>query len=162
MAIHQWRRLLPSSLRLTRHVSSSSSNRRRRVVVTGLGMVTPLGCGVETTWKRLIEGECGVRAISSKDLKLDGFDAETQAHVFDQLTSKVAAIVPSGTNAGEYNEQMWLNSQERSISRFIAYALCAADEALRDANWVATEQDQKERTMTREYLLVVVLEAYLI
>ncbi|KAJ8433715.1 hypothetical protein Cgig2_004344 [Carnegiea gigantea] len=111
MAIHQWRRLLPSSLRLTRHVSLSSSNRRRRVVVTGLGMVTPLGCGVETTWKRLIEGECGVRAISSKDLKLDGFDAETQAHVFDQLTSKVAAIVPSGTNPGEYNEQMWLNSK---------------------------------------------------
>lgn len=66
--------------------------------------------------------------------------------MFDQLTSKVAAVVPSGTNPGEFNPQLWLNSKDRSISRFIGYALCAANEALRDANWVATEQNQKERT----------------
>jgi len=87
-------------------------------------MVTPLGCGVETTWKRLIEGECGVRAINSKDLKLDGFDAKTQAHVFDQLTSKVAAIVPSGTNPGEYNEQMWLNSKVFFLIMPFLAAIC--------------------------------------
>ncbi|XP_059282442.1 3-oxoacyl-[acyl-carrier-protein] synthase, mitochondrial [Lycium ferocissimum] len=119
----------------------------RRVVVTGLGMVTPLGCGVKTTWKRLIEGECGVRAISPDDLKMDNFDPEVKLYTFNQLTSKVAAIVPCGSNSGEFDEQLWLNSKEhRSIARFIGYALCAADEALKDANWIPTEQDEKEQT----------------
>lgn len=72
-------------------------------------MVTPLGCGVEITWKRLIQGGCGIRALTPEDLKMNRFDRETQLHVFDQLTSKVAAIVPSGTNRGEFNEDLWLN-----------------------------------------------------
>lgn len=72
-------------------------------------MVTPLGCGVETTWKRLIEGECGIRAISPEDLKMDAFDRDTQLHTFEQLASKVAAIVPSGTAPGEFNEELWYN-----------------------------------------------------
>ncbi|XP_027366516.1 3-oxoacyl-[acyl-carrier-protein] synthase, mitochondrial [Abrus precatorius] len=119
----------------------------RRVVVTGLGMVTPLGCGVDRTWKRLIDGECGVRALCFEDLKMNGFDKETQLSTFDQLTSKVAAIVPTGTNTGEFNDEIWLNSKDhRSIARFIAYALCAADEALKDSNWFPTEQEDKERT----------------
>ncbi|KAF9607771.1 hypothetical protein IFM89_000118 [Coptis chinensis] len=120
---------------------------QRRVVVTGLGMVTPLGCGVETTWKRLIEGSCGIREITIDDLKMNGFDRDTQIYTFDQLTSKVAAVVPCGTNAGEFNQDLWLNTKEhRSIARFIAYALCSTDEALRDANWFPTELDKKERT----------------
>ncbi|XP_047152247.1 3-oxoacyl-[acyl-carrier-protein] synthase, mitochondrial isoform X2 [Vigna umbellata] len=119
----------------------------RRVVVTGLGMVTPLGCGVGTTWNRLIDGECGVRALSLEDLKMSSFDKETQLSAFDHLTSKVAALVPTGTNPGEFNDQIWLNSKDhRSIARFIAYALCAADEALKDSNWCPTEQEDKERT----------------
>ncbi|PWA66521.1 beta-ketoacyl synthase [Artemisia annua] len=120
---------------------------QRRVVVTGLGMVTPLGCGVETTWKRLIKGESGIRALSVEDLKMSGFDKDTQSYTFDQLTSKVAAIVPCGTNPGEFNEQSWLDSKHsKSIARFISYALCAADEALRDANWIPSEQEDKEKT----------------
>ncbi|KAF2292348.1 hypothetical protein GH714_020432 [Hevea brasiliensis] len=153
-----WRRLSsPSRFRFIRYLSSSSSTSRhfdppppitpRRVVVTGLGMVTPLGCGVDATWLRLIEGKCGIRAITPEDLKMNNFDMETQLHTFDQLTSKVAAIVPCGTGPGEFNEELWLNSKDhRSISRFIGYALCAADEALKDAKWVPTEQEQKERT----------------
>ncbi|KAA8524774.1 hypothetical protein F0562_011197 [Nyssa sinensis] len=145
---------LRSHFQLGRFFSSSSSVfepppivPHRRVVVTGLGMVTPLGCGVETTWKHLIQGECGIRAISHEDLKMNGFDKDIQLHTFDQLTSKVAAIVPCGTNSGEFNEDLWLNSKEhRSIARFIAYALCATDEALKDANWVPTEQEEKENT----------------
>ncbi|XP_022771715.1 3-oxoacyl-[acyl-carrier-protein] synthase, mitochondrial isoform X2 [Durio zibethinus] len=138
---------------LARRLSSSASlpppplSSSRRVVVTGLGMVTPLGCGVETTWKRLIEGKCGIRAVTPEDLKMSAFDKETQMLTFDQLTSKVAAIVPCGTNPGEFNEELWLNSREhRSVARFISYALCAADEALKDAKWVPTEQEQMERT----------------
>ncbi|KAJ1416822.1 Thiolase-like [Sesbania bispinosa] len=119
----------------------------RRVVVTGLGMVTPLGCGVDKTWKHLIDGKCGVRALCLEDLKMNGFDRETQLSTFEQLTSKVAAVVPTGTNPGEFNEEMWLNSKDhRSIARFIAYALCAADEALKDSNWFPIEQEHKERT----------------
>ncbi|KAL1532194.1 beta-ketoacyl-[acyl-carrier-protein] synthase II [Salvia divinorum] len=119
----------------------------RRVVVTGLGMVTPLGCGVEATWKRVIDGECGIRAVTVEDLKMNGFDSETQQQTFDQLTSKVAGVVLSGSNPGEFREELWLNSKDhRSIARFIGYALCAADEALRDANYIPTEQDEKEST----------------
>lgn len=110
-------------------------------------MVTPLGCGVETTWNRLIEGGCGVRAITSDDLKLGGFDSQTQLLTFNQLSSKVAALVPCGTEPGKFDEDAWLKSKEhRSISRFIGYALCAADEALRDANWMPVEQEDKENT----------------
>ncbi|KAL2526453.1 3-oxoacyl-[acyl-carrier-protein] synthase [Abeliophyllum distichum] len=145
-------RLVSSNIQFSRFFSSCPFDpppliTPRRVVVTGLGMVTPLGCGVETTWKRLIEGECGIRAITVEDLKMNGFDRETQLHTFDQLTSKVAAIVPCGTNSHEFNEELLLNTKDhRSIARFIGYALCAADEALRDANWLPTNQDEKEQT----------------
>ncbi|KAI5664956.1 hypothetical protein M9H77_24279 [Catharanthus roseus] len=140
-------------LPLVRHFSSSGhfapppSRPLRRVVVTGMGMVTPLGCGVETAWKRLIEGRSGVRAITPEDLHMSGFDRETQLHTFDQLASKVAACVPLGANMDEFNEELWLNSKDhRSIAKFIGYALCAAEEALKDANWLPTEQHMKERT----------------
>ncbi|KAI5435215.1 hypothetical protein KIW84_011025 [Lathyrus oleraceus] len=115
--------------------------------VLGLGMVTPLGCGVDKTWNQLIDGKCGIRALRLEDLKMNSFDSETQLTTFDQLTSKVAAVVPTGTNKGEFNEELWLNSKEhRSMTRFVAYALCAAEEALRDSNWFPTEQEHKERT----------------
>lgn len=128
----------------------------RRVVVTGLGMVTPLGCGVEVTWKRLIDGDCGVRAVTIEDLKMNGFDRETELQTYDQLTSKVAGVVRCGSNPGEFNEELWLNSKEhRSIARFIGYALCAADEALRDANYMPTQQDEKERTVQELVALVI-------
>ncbi|KAF3443369.1 hypothetical protein FNV43_RR13051 [Rhamnella rubrinervis] len=153
---------IPFRLVFTRRISfttssSSSSGREaldapplihsRRVVVTGLGMVTPLGCGVDTIWKRLIQGDCGIRALSPQDLRMNSFDRETQLHSYEQLTSKVAAVVPCGTNPGDFNEDLWLNSKEhRSIARFIGYALCAADEALKDAKWLPTDQEEKEKT----------------
>lgn len=71
--------------------------------------MTPLGCGVETTWKHLIDGKCGIRALCLEDLKMNAFNQETQLSTFDQLASKVAGIVPTGTNLGEFNEEMWLN-----------------------------------------------------
>ncbi|XP_031487257.1 3-oxoacyl-[acyl-carrier-protein] synthase, mitochondrial isoform X1 [Nymphaea colorata] len=120
---------------------------QRRVVVTGLGMVTPLGCGVETSWKRLINGECGIRVLSPEDLKMNDFDQDTLSQTFQQLTSKVAAVVPTGSADGEFNEKLWIHSRDqRSIARFIAYALCCADEALKDANWLPEERKEKQRT----------------
>ncbi|CAN0920711.1 3-oxoacyl-[acyl-carrier-protein] synthase, mitochondrial [Linum grandiflorum] len=137
--------LIPSRFRLSRHFPPPPFV-PRRVVVTGLGMVTPLGCGVETTWKRLIDGNCGIRQITPEDLKMGSFDEETKMRTFDQLTSKVAAVVPCGNAPGEFCEDLWLNSKHRSIARFIAYALCATDEALKDAQWEPTQEEQKERT----------------
>ncbi|KAH9745049.1 3-oxoacyl-(acyl-carrier-protein) synthase [Citrus sinensis] len=168
MSNSSWRRLFfTRRFDLSRYFSSSSRaevfdppplSPLRRVVVTGIGMVTPLGCGAETTWRRLIVGECGIREITPEDLKMGNFDRETQLHAFGQLTSKVAAVVPCGISSGEFNEDSWLNSKiERnlveivlgSIARFIAYALCAADEALHDAKWLPSDQGQKERTRLR-------------
>ncbi|KAL6586495.1 hypothetical protein OROMI_001483 [Orobanche minor] len=152
VARHNRNRLITSIIQFSRFLSYGPFDpppliSPRRVVVTGLGMVTPLGCGVDVTWKRLVEGECGIRRIIVEDLKMDGFDRETQMHTFDQLTSKVAGIVQCGSNPGEFDEELWLNSKDhRSIARFIGYALCAADEALRDANYKPTTQHEKERT----------------
>ncbi|KAK8588554.1 hypothetical protein V6N12_022983 [Hibiscus sabdariffa] len=154
MARRCWHKLQTTRrFQLARQLSSSSSlpppplSSPRRVVVTGLGLVSPLGCGVETTWKRLIEGECGIRAVTPEDLKMNAFDKQTQMLTFDHLTSKVAAVVPCGTAPGEFNEDLWFNAKDqRPVARFISYALCAADEALKDAKWVPTDQEEKERT----------------
>lgn len=72
-------------------------------------MVTPLGSGVKTTWNNLLEGRSGIRALTVEDLKMNSFSRETQMSTFDQLTSKVAAIVPTGIKPGEFNEEAWLN-----------------------------------------------------
>ncbi|GKV30744.1 hypothetical protein SLEP1_g39524 [Rubroshorea leprosula] len=168
MARPSWRKFLTTSrFHISRHISSSSSCSEalpppsipspRGVVVTGLGLVTPLGCGVGTTWKRLIEGNCGIRAITPEDLKMGAFDRETELHIFDQLTSKVAATVPCGMGSGDFNEELWLNSKVVKITMafhvlqgFVAYALCAGDEALKDARWLPIEQEEKERMLKRQ------------
>jgi 3-oxoacyl-[acyl-carrier-protein] synthase II len=94
----------------------------RRVVVTGMGMVTPLGCGVETSWRRLIAGESGAR-------KVDTFDVS-------DLPARIACMIPRGNGAdGTYNPSDWMEPKEqRKVDDFIAYAMCAATQAIRDAD----------------------------
>jgi 3-oxoacyl-[acyl-carrier-protein] synthase II len=94
----------------------------RRVVVTGMGMVTPLGCGVETSWRRLIAGESGAR-------KVDTFDVS-------DLPARIACMIPRGDGAqGTYNPSDWMEPKEqRKVDDFIAYAMCAATQAIRDAD----------------------------
>jgi 3-oxoacyl-[acyl-carrier-protein] synthase II len=94
----------------------------RRVVVTGMGMVTPLGCGVETSWRRLIAGDSGAR-------KVDTFDVS-------DLPARIACMVPRGDGAdGTYNPSDWMEPKEqRKVDDFIAYAMCAATQAIRDAD----------------------------
>src|ERR1700688_2581670 len=103
----------------------------RRVVVTGLGMVSPLGCGVEPTWKRILNSESGAR-------KIDTFDVS-------DLTSRIACVIPrgDGTN-GTFNPDQWMEPKDqRKVDDFIIFAMCAAKQALDDADWhPATEEDR--------------------
>jgi 3-oxoacyl-[acyl-carrier-protein] synthase II len=103
----------------------------RRVVVTGLGMVSPLGCGVETTWKRILNSESGAR-------KIDTFDVS-------DLTSRIACVVPRGDGGnGSFNPDQWMeHKDQRKVDDFIIFAMCAAKQALDDAGWhPATEEDR--------------------
>ena len=90
----------------------------RRVVVTGLGMVTPLACGVEETWSRLLKGESGARKIETFDVS--------------DLPAKIACQIPRGDGSnGTYNPDQWMEPKEqRRVDEFIVYAMCAARQAL--------------------------------
>jgi len=109
-------------------------NSLRRVVVTGMGMVTPLGCGVEHTWARLIAGDSGAKAI-------DTFDVS-------DITCKIAGVIPIGDGAnGTYNPDQWMEPKEqRKVDKFIVYAMCAAKQALDHAGWKPTTPDEQNTT----------------
>lgn len=77
----------------------------------GLGLVTPLGCGVETTWRRLVEGECGIRQLTPYDLKMGRLHNDVVSYTFEQLSSKVAGVVPCGSGDGHFDESLWLKSK---------------------------------------------------
>ncbi|UFZ05271.1 beta-ketoacyl-ACP synthase II [Bradyrhizobium ontarionense] len=103
----------------------------RRVVVTGLGMVSPLGCGVETTWQRILQGKSGARVIATFDVS--------------DLPAKVACQVPRGDGTdGTFNADQWMEPKDqRKVDDFIIFAMAAARQALDDANWhPATEEDR--------------------
>ena len=106
----------------------------RRVVITGLGLVTPLACGVEETWKRLLAGQSGIRTITSFDVS--------------DLTTKYAANVPRGDGSdGTFNPDDWMEPKEqRKVDDFIVYAMAAADQAVKDAGWQAPGAEEALRT----------------
>jgi 3-oxoacyl-[acyl-carrier-protein] synthase II len=106
----------------------------RRVVVTGLGMVTPLGCGVEATWRRLLAGESGARRI-------DTFDVS-------DLPAKIACTIPRGDGSnGSFNPDHWMEPKEqRKVDHFIVFAMCAARQALADADWKPTNDEDQAGT----------------
>lgn len=106
----------------------------RRVVVTGLGLVTPLACGVEETWKRLLAGDSGAGPITR-------FDAE-------RVVTKYACEVPLGDGTeGTFNSDDWMEPKERrKVDDFILYGIAAAEMAVRDADWKPTEEEDRLRT----------------
>ncbi|MEM9197001.1 MAG: beta-ketoacyl-ACP synthase II [Pseudomonadota bacterium] len=106
----------------------------RRVVITGMGLVTPLACGVEATWRRLVEGR-------SAAAKIRHFDAS-------HLACDIACEIPLGDGSdGSYNANDWLAPKEqRKVDRFIAYAMAAAEQAVRDAGWTPTDETGRVRT----------------
>ncbi len=95
----------------------------RRVVVTGLGAVTPLGCGVEPTWRRMLDSRSGAAKINSIDVS--------------DLACRIACQIPLGaTSEGKFNPDEWMDvKDQRKVDPFIVYAMAAARQALDDAGW---------------------------
>jgi 3-oxoacyl-[acyl-carrier-protein] synthase II len=95
----------------------------RRVVVTGIGLVTPLACGIEPTWQRLIAGQSAIKRIEDFDVS--------------DLPCKIAGQIPRGNGSdGTFNPDDWMEPKEqRKVDNFIIYAMAAATQALNDADW---------------------------
>jgi 3-oxoacyl-[acyl-carrier-protein] synthase II len=106
----------------------------RRVVITGLGMVSPLGCGVDTNWRRLVAGENGFRRVESFDVS--------------DLPCKIAGQVPRGDGSdGTFAADAWMEPKEqRKVDDFILYAVAAATQALDDAEWHPESDDDQIAT----------------
>ncbi len=105
----------------------------RRVVVTGLGLVSPLANGVKPTWDALTQGKSGIKEIQ-------GFDTS-------DLSCKVAAQLPVGTDAGQFNPDEVLPAKDRKkIDPFILYAIAAAREAVQHSEWSADTEEKQTRT----------------
>ncbi len=106
----------------------------RRVVVTGIGLVTPLGVGIEANWSRLTNGESGIGAIQSFDVS--------------DLTAKIAGQVPLGsTSEGRFNADDWMSPKDqRRVDPFIVFAVGAASMAVEDAGWTPEDEAARERT----------------
>jgi 3-oxoacyl-[acyl-carrier-protein] synthase II len=106
----------------------------RRVVITGLGLVTPLGSGVDANWSRLIAGGNGARRIEEFEVS--------------DLTCQVACFIPRGPQSeGKFTPDDWMEPKEqRKVDDFIVYGMAAATQALADAGWKADTQEKQERT----------------
>lgn len=110
---------------------------RKRIVVTGVGIVSPLGLGVEKVWQRLLNGQSGVRMLPSE--------------VCDELTCKIAGVVPTleeDPEAGFDLDATVPVKEQKKMDRFIMFALAAANEALKQAGWHPQTEEEKERTAT--------------
>lgn len=106
----------------------------RRVVITGLGLVTPLACGVEESWSRILDGKSGAGPITR-------FDAE-------RVATKYACEVPLGDGSdGSFNSDDWMEPKERrKVDDFILYGIAAATQAVVDSGWMPEDDEGRERT----------------
>ena len=106
----------------------------RRVVVTGIGMVSPLASGVDQTWERLLAGRSAARTI-------ERFDAS-------HLATTYACEVPMGDGSdGTFNSDDWMAAKDRrKVDDFILFGIAAADQALRDAEWLPEDEESLFRT----------------
>jgi 3-oxoacyl-[acyl-carrier-protein] synthase II len=106
----------------------------RRVVVTGLGLVTPLACGVDESWSRLIAAKSGAR-------KIEGFETA-------DLATRIACQVRRGDGSdGTFNPDQWMDPKEqRRVDDFILYGLAAAKQAVADSGWQPKTEEERCRT----------------
>lgn len=109
----------------------------KRIVVTGMGALTPLGCGVEPVWQRLLAGQSGIRRLPES--------------LIGDLSISIGGQVPDRTQdpeAGFDPDQLLAAKEQRKMDRFILFALAAAHEALAQAGWAPQTAEQQERTAT--------------
>ncbi len=105
----------------------------RRVVVTGMGMVSPLGSGLGTSWNRLINGESGIGPITSFDVS--------------DIPAKIAGQIEEGEGEGQFNPDTVITPKERRrVDDFIVYGLAAAQEAVEDSGWRPENDEDQCRT----------------
>jgi 3-oxoacyl-[acyl-carrier-protein] synthase II len=105
----------------------------RRVVITGLGLVTPLGCGVDHVWRNLLSGKSGARRV-------------TEFEVSD-IPCQIGCFIPRGSGPGDFNPDETMEPKEqRKVDDFIVYAMAAADQALADAGWKPQSQEERTRS----------------
>lgn len=109
----------------------------RRIVVTGMGIVSPLGCGIEHVWQRLLEGQSGLRMLPEE--------------MIASLPAKIGGVVPTkeeDEEAGFDPDKLVTPKEQRKMDRFIQFALAAAEEAVIQAGWVNLTESERERTAT--------------
>jgi len=106
----------------------------RRVVVTGIGVVSPLASGAEPTWQRLLKGESGIRGIQAFDVQ--------------DLPCKIAGMVPRGDQAsGNFNADAYVPPKDqRKMDSFIVFAMGAASQAIEDSGWTPADEEARQRT----------------
>lgn len=101
----------------------------RRVVVTGLGLVSPLGCGVDVTWRRLVNGESGLSPITAFDVS--------------DMPARVGAFIPR-EGEGAFRPDDWMEPKEqRKVDEFIVFAMAAARQAIADSGWTPTTYEEQ-------------------
>jgi 3-oxoacyl-[acyl-carrier-protein] synthase II len=109
----------------------------RRIVVTGMGIVSPLGCGIEHVWERLMAGQSGLRKLPEE--------------MIASLPAKIGGVVPAKEEdeaAGFDPDKLVATKEQRKMDRFIQFAMAAADEAVIQAGWVNLTESERERTAT--------------
>ncbi|AIN20361.1 beta-ketoacyl-acyl-carrier-protein synthase II [Yersinia rochesterensis] len=109
----------------------------RRVVITGMGVVSPLGCGIDAVWRRLLAGKSGIRILPDE--------------IVGDLPAKIGGQVPTiadDPEAGFDPDKAVAPKDQKKMDRFIEFAMAAADEAIAHAGWQADSEDKQERTAT--------------
>jgi len=109
----------------------------RRIVVTGLGIVSPLGCGADLVWQRLLAGHSGIRRLSD--------------NLVPDVTAKIAGVVPTIDEDAEggFDPLRTVNVKEQKrTDRFIQFAMAAANEAIAQSGWVPKTDSERNRTAT--------------
>ncbi len=105
----------------------------RRVVITGIGLVTPVGCGADFAWSNLLAGHSGARRVTEFDVS--------------DIPCQIGCFIPRGPAPGEFNPDDWMEPKEqRKVDDFIIYAMGAADQALADAGWQPKRGEEQNRT----------------
>lgn len=108
-----------------------------RIVITGMGVVSPLGCGTELVWERLLAGQSGISKLPIS--------------ISDHLQTKIAGVVPTLETdpVGGFNPEMAIPSKDlKKMDRFIQFAVIAAEEAIKQANWFPIDPVSRSRTAT--------------